>query len=70
MNGFGPFALRKKVNGRVNWWKRMGMIGSPCAIDDVKPVIVTMKEFLLVDRASLLFKKASECELHKCDVSK
>ena len=35
MNGFGPLALRKKVNGRVARLKRMGEMGSPCAIDEV-----------------------------------
>ena len=34
-------------------------------VDDVKPAITTMSEFLLVDRASLLFEKASGCELHR-----
>ena len=33
--------------------------------DDVKPGITSMKEFLLVDQASLLFEKASGCVLHR-----
>ena len=32
---FEPFALRKRVKGRVDRLKRMGEWGSPCAIDDV-----------------------------------
>ena len=34
-------------------------------VDDVKPAITSMNEFLLVDRASLLFKNESDCELHR-----
>ena len=34
-------------------------------VDDVKPAITSMNEFLLVDRASLLFENASGCELHR-----
>ena len=34
-------------------------------VDDVKPAITSMQEFLLVDRASLLFERASGCELHR-----
>ena len=34
-------------------------------VDDVKPAITSMQEFLLVDRASLLFEKVSGCELHR-----
>ena len=34
-------------------------------VDDVKPAITSMNEFLLVDRASLLFENASWCELHR-----
>ena len=33
-------------------------------VDDVKPAIATMHEFILVDRASLLFEQASGCESH------
>ena len=33
--------------------------------DDVKPGVTTMEEFNLVDRASLLFEKASGCILHR-----
>ena len=34
-------------------------------MDDLKPAITSMQEFLLVDRASLLFERASGCELHR-----
>ena len=34
-------------------------------VDDVKPAITSMNEFLLVDKASLLFENASGCELHR-----
>ena len=34
-------------------------------VDDVKPAITSMNEFLIVDRASLLFENASGCELHR-----
>ena len=34
-------------------------------VDDVKPAITSMSEFKLVDTASLLFEKASGCELHR-----
>ena len=34
-------------------------------VDDVKPAITSMNEFLLVDRASLIFENASGCELHR-----
>ena len=34
-------------------------------VDDVKPAITTMNEFILVDKASLLFEQASGCELHR-----
>ena len=34
-------------------------------VDDVKPAITSMQEFILVDRASLLFENASGCELHR-----
>ena len=34
-------------------------------VDDVKPAITSMEEFLAVDRASLLFKNAPGCELHR-----
>ena len=34
-------------------------------VDDVKPAITSMQEFTLVDRASLMFEKASGCELHR-----
>ena len=38
-------------------------------VDDVKPAITSMQEFLLVDNASLLFEKASGCELHRDPLS-
>ena len=34
-------------------------------VDDIKPAITAMHEFSLVDKASLLFEKASGCELHR-----
>ena len=34
-------------------------------IDDVKPAITTMAEFLLVDHGSRIFEKASGCRLHR-----
>ena len=34
-------------------------------MDDVKPAITSINEFLLVDQASLLFEKSSGCELHR-----
>ena len=34
-------------------------------VDDVKPAITAMHEFILVDQASLLFENASGCELHR-----
>ena len=34
-------------------------------VDDVKPAITSMNEFLVVDNASLLFENASGCELHR-----
>ena len=33
--------------------------------DDVKPAITSMAEFLLVDRAMLLFEKSSGCKMHR-----
>ena len=33
--------------------------------DDVKPAIICMEEFLLVDQAMLLFENASGCRLHR-----
>ena len=33
--------------------------------DDVKPAITTMAEFLLVDRAMLLFESSSGCKMHR-----
>ena len=33
--------------------------------DDVKPAICSMQEFSLVDRAMVLFEKASGCKLHR-----
>ena len=36
-----------------------------CYLDDVKPAISTMFEFILVDNASLLFERASGCQLHR-----
>ena len=33
--------------------------------DDVKPAIVSMNEFLLVDKAMSLFERASGCKLHR-----
>ena len=33
-------------------------------VDDLKPAIVFMSEFKLVDEASLMFEKSSGCELH------
>ena len=38
--------------------------------DDVKPVITTMEEFLVVDKAMALFEGASGCKLHRDPVSK
>ena len=34
-------------------------------IDDIKPAITTMNEFLMVDRGSALFEAASGCVLHR-----
>ena len=34
-------------------------------VDDLKPSITSMQEFILVDKASLLFEEASGCELHR-----
>ena len=33
--------------------------------DDVKPAITTMEEFMLVDKAMLLFEQSSGCKLHR-----